>query len=1698
MKKVLLTLAVVLTGMISYAQLSNSWIDYSKTYYKFFVAKDTFCRISQPVLQAAGLGSAQAQNFQLWRNGKQVRIYTSVASGVLGASDYIEFWGEMNDGKPDKDLYRNPDYQLDDKYSLFTDSAAYYLTVNPAGGNLRYTNAANPVGTNVLPADAYFLRRVENHFKDVLNAGYAETLGENVYSSSYDISEGWTSRGINSAALLSKGIGNLNKYNLGPANSVTFTISAAGNSPLYTRNLTAKFYGVPVLPSPSPMPYFSYRKDTVRNLPLTILPNQTALVVQMGGESSSNPANDYVAVAAFSVTYPATFNFNAEKSFYFELAASAAGNYLVINNFNNNGIAPVLYDINNGLRYIGDIGTAGQVKFALPASSDPVRKFNLISQDVSNINLISQLTAKNFVNYNLAANQGDYIIISNSVLYDNGSGINYVDQYRQYRSSVAGGGYNAKVYDINELADQFGYGIKKHPVAIRDFIRFADQQFAVKPKFVFLIGRAVTYYDYKFSEYKANGDYNTDVDKLSLVPTFGWPASDVLLVSNPGTLIPIAPVGRLGAINGNEVGNYLQKMKEYELAQKSTSQTIADKAWMKNILHIAGGSDSLETASFMGHLADYQRIAEDTLYGAHVEAFAKSSSGAIQEANVSRVTQLFNEGLGFITYFGHSSATTLAFNLSNPEDYNNHGKYPFVNVSGCSAGNFFNFDASRLIGNMSLSEKYVLANQKGSIGFFADTHFGIEPFLDYFNLGTYKEFSLLNYGGTIGDQIKQVITDLGSSPFSLNYYTRIHLEELALHGDPALRINYFTKPDYVIEEQLIKVSPSVISVADNNFTVDVKMKNIGNAINDSIRVLIKHKLPNDSIKVLFDQKIQAIKNTDSVSLVVPINPITFKGLNKIIVSLDVDNKVAELSELNNTAEKQFFIYEDELRPVYPYNLSIVNQQNITYTANTANPLSTVRQYIMEVDTTEAFNSAFKKSYTVTGIGGIVEFKPANITFTDSTVYYWRTSVVPAGSATVVWNTASFIYLSTSTSGFNQSHYYQFQKSLYTNINLNPVSRKLEFPSSLALVETKNGVYPVSATLAQDFAINVNGVQVVESVCAVNGPVIISAFNPIDFKPILNANSGPGQFGSSVVCGAFKKYSFSYDVSKQTSRIAAVNFIENIIPSGYYVIVMNFANANPLSNTFADVWMGDTSVLGSGKSLYHTLKNSGFTGIDSFNRPRAFNFIYKKADPSFLPAYSFSAGVADKLNLTVNCVSKKGSGTLTSPVFGPAKSWNQFHWRGNSSEVNTTDSISFDIIGITKTGVENKLYTIDSTIKDFDISAIDAIQYPSLKIKMFNKDTALATPYQLKYWRLNYTPIPEGAVAPNLLFQMKDTVEQGDLIDFKVAFKNISPTAFDSTMKFKFTITDNKNFPNPVNLPKGKLLVAGDTLVVQYKIDTRNYPGNNTLFLEVNPNNDQLEESHFNNILFKDFYVKPDNYNPLLDVTFDGVHILNKDIVASKPHIYIKLKDESRFMALSDTALMKVQVIFPDKSVHKYNFGDTMRFNPANLGSGENTASIELMPYFPQDGDYELVVSGKDVVGNKTGNLEYRVIFSVINKPMISNLLNYPNPFTTSTAFVFTVTGSEVPQNIRIQILTISGKVVREITKDELGPIHIGRNITEFKWDGTDTYGQKLANGVYLYRVITNLNGKSLDKYKEKGDKTDQYFNNGYGKMVIIR
>lgn len=65
-------------------------------------------------------------------------------------------------------------------------------------------------------------------------------------------------------------------------------------------------------------------------------------------------------------------------------------------------------------------------------------------------------------------------------------------EYVQYRTSAAGGAYRAKAYSILEIYDEFGYGIEKHPQAIRNFVEFMQRKWPAA-KMIFIVGRGIEY-----------------------------------------------------------------------------------------------------------------------------------------------------------------------------------------------------------------------------------------------------------------------------------------------------------------------------------------------------------------------------------------------------------------------------------------------------------------------------------------------------------------------------------------------------------------------------------------------------------------------------------------------------------------------------------------------------------------------------------------------------------------------------------------------------------------------------------------------------------------------------------------------------------------------------------------------------------------------------------------------------------------------------------------------------------------------------------------------------------------------------------------------------------------------------------------------------------------------------------------------------
>jgi hypothetical protein len=366
---------------------------------------------------------------------------------------------------------------------------------------------------------------------------------------------------------------------------------------------------------------------------------------------------------------------------------------------------------------------------------------------------------------------------------------------------------------------------------------------------------------------------------------------------------------------------------------------------------------------------------------------------------------------------------------------------------------------------------------------------------------------------------------------------------------------------------------------------------------------------------------------------------------------------------------------------------------------------------MEIDTTEFFNSPLKTTRSVTSTGGVMEFNP-DITFTDSTVYYWRVAPVP-NSGQPVWNKSSFVYLSnggpnTSDLGYNQSHFFQHTKSSYDRVYLDSSTRTFKFDTLTNNVFMRLSSWVTGCSQEGCMNIAINGVPNIR-LCNWFQSLVFNVIDPISFKPLQNvqviapqcptnisAYTGQGLYASTSPIDCFgnnRLYNFEYRYVEAVNRKKIMDFMKDSIPDGYYVLVRNMTLDPAVFTTwpqaFVSDWQTDQTLYGAGNSLYHSLKNAGFTGIDSFYKARPWGFVYKKNDPSFIPKWFVGENTIGQYTFSVDCPSPDTLGHITSPLFGPARAWKQLKWRG-SSESTPGDRATVDVIGVSATGGNNTL------------------------------------------------------------------------------------------------------------------------------------------------------------------------------------------------------------------------------------------------------------------------------------------------------------------------------------------------------------------------------------------------------------------------
>lgn len=129
------------------------------------------------------------------------------------------------------------------------------------------------------------------------------------------------------------------------------------------------------------------------------------------------------------------------------------------------------------------------------------------------------------------------------------------------------------------------------------------------------------------------------------------------------------------------------------------------------------------------------------------------------------------------------------------------------------------------------------------------------------------------------------------------------------------------------------------------------------------------------------------------------------------------------------------------------------------------------------------------------------------------------------------------------------------------------------------------------------------------------------------------------------------------------------------------------------------------------------------------------------------------------------------------------------------------------------------------------------------------------------------------------------------------------------------------------------------------------------------------------------------------------------------------------------------------------------------------------------GMHTILFKAWDVYNNLiTAEIQFNAICSDEGLKL-EKVLNYPNPFVSYTEFWFNHNMPFEPLDVQVQILTISGKLVKTINQQVVTDGFLSREIT---WDGKDDFGDRIGKGVYIYKLTVKSvsTGKSAEKYEK--------------------
>ncbi len=334
-------------------------------------------------------------------------------------------------------------------------------------------------------------------------------------------------------------------------------------------------------------------------------------------------------------------------------------------------------------------------------------------------------------------------------------------------------------------------------------------------------------------------------------------------------------------------------------------------------------------------------------------------------------------------------------------------------------------------------------------------------------------------------------------------------------------------------------------------------------------------------------------------------------------------------------------------------------------------------------------------------------------------------------------------------------------------------------------------------------------------------------------------------------------------------------------------------------------------------------------------------------------------------------------------------------------------------------------------------------------------------------------------AGNLLSDFSGVVYP-TIYDKKVRYRTLSQDA--GSPAFDFDLQKNIIFKGRASVTGGKFSV---TFVVPKDIDYRY--GNCKISYYAS------DETHFEDAAGNyegvvvggtDPNALADDRGPKVEVFMNDENFVFGGITSTDPVLFVKLEDDNGINVVGNSVGHDLAGLLDKNPQNTYIFNDFYEAALDDYTKGE----VRYPLYNIATGRHNVKVNAWDISNNPAeGYTEFIVAESA--KVALDRVLNYPNPFTTSTCFMFEHNQENMEMDVIVQIYTISGKLIKTLEErifsqgSRLGIENC------LRWDGRDDYGDPLGKGVYLYKVkVRNAISPDLTDEGESG----------FEKLVILK